>query len=188
MASKSQSKSSLFLVLKDFSLSSQIASLKILACYCKCARNFQILWLLRSLFARVPNPTLLNYSKFLLYFLLAVKHYTEKNHRIQHRLLLHNKFHEKRVCLDRAETINACAKIHNFKPPPPPYLPPTDPEIRQHLIPGEGGGGNYHIYIYAGTGCAIFWGAFFRAENKFWGIIFGKITSIHKFWGVILEK
>ena len=42
--------------------------------------------------------------------------------------------------------------------------------------------------IYAGTGCAIFWGAFFRAENKFWGIIFGKITSIHKFWDVILEK
>ena len=42
--------------------------------------------------------------------------------------------------------------------------------------------------IYAGTGCAIIWGAFFRAENKFWGIIFGKITSIHNFWGVILEK
>ena len=42
--------------------------------------------------------------------------------------------------------------------------------------------------IYAGTGCAIFWGAFFRAENKFWGITFGKITSSHKFWGVILEK
>ena len=33
-----------------------------------------------------------------------------------------------------------------------------------------------------------FWGAFFRAENKFWGITFGKITSSHKFWGVILEK
>ena len=42
--------------------------------------------------------------------------------------------------------------------------------------------------IYAGTGCAIFWGAVFRAENKFWGITFGKITSSHKFWGVILEK
>ena len=42
--------------------------------------------------------------------------------------------------------------------------------------------------IYAGTGCAIFWGAFFRAENKFCGITFGKITSSHKFWGVILEK
>ena len=42
--------------------------------------------------------------------------------------------------------------------------------------------------IYAGTGCAIFWGAFFRAKNKFWGIIFAKITSSHKFWGVILEN
>ena len=42
--------------------------------------------------------------------------------------------------------------------------------------------------IHAGTGCAIFWGAFFRAENKLWGIIFGKITGSHKFWGVILEK
>ena len=42
--------------------------------------------------------------------------------------------------------------------------------------------------IYEGTGCAIFWGAFFRAENKFWGIIFGKITSSHKFLCVILEK
>ena len=29
---------------------------------------------------------------------------------------------------------------------------------------------------------------FLRAENKFWGTIFGKITSTHKFWGVILEK
>ena len=42
--------------------------------------------------------------------------------------------------------------------------------------------------IYEGTGCAIFRGAFFRAENKFWGIVFGKITSSHKFWGVILKK
>ena len=42
--------------------------------------------------------------------------------------------------------------------------------------------------IYEGMGCAIFWGAFFRAEDKFWGITFGKITSSHKFWGVILEK
>ena len=46
-------------------------------------------------------------------------------------------------------------------------------------------GGNYHICRY---GMCHFWGAFFRAENKFWGIIFGKITSSHKFWGVILEK
>ena len=42
--------------------------------------------------------------------------------------------------------------------------------------------------IYEGTGCAIFWSAFLPAENKFWGIIFGKMTSSHKFWGVILEK
>ena len=42
--------------------------------------------------------------------------------------------------------------------------------------------------IYEGTGCAIFWGAFFPAENKFCGIIFGKITSSHKIGGVILEK
>ena len=33
-----------------------------------------------------------------------------------------------------------------------------------------------------------FWGAFFRPENKFWGIIFAKITSSHEFWGVILEN
>ena len=42
--------------------------------------------------------------------------------------------------------------------------------------------------IYDGTGCAIFWGAFFPAENKFWGIIFAKISSTHKSWGVILQK
>ena len=34
----------------------------------------------------------------------------------------------------------------------------------------------------------IFLGCFFRAGNKFWGIIFGKITSSHKFWGVIFEN
>ena len=68
------------------------------------------------------------------------------------------------------------------------------PKVHDHnglvTTPGGGGGGvgNYHICRYAGTGCAIFWGAFFRAENKFWGIIFGKITSSNKFWGVILEK
>ena len=55
-----------------------------------------------------------------------------------------------------------------------------------YLVPGGGGGGV--TTIYAGTESAIFWGAFFRAENKFWGIIFGKITSSHKFWGFILEK
>ena len=42
--------------------------------------------------------------------------------------------------------------------------------------------------IYGDAGCAIFWGAFFRGEYKFWGIIFGKITSSHKFWGAILQK
>ena len=57
---------------------------------------------------------------------------------------------------------------------------------RSHFTHLPGGGGV--TTIYGGTGCAIFWGAFFRAENKFWGITFGKITSSHKFWGVILEK
>ena len=47
------------------------------------------------------------------------------------------------------------------------------------------GGGDYHICRY---GMCHFWGAFFRTENKFWGIIFGKITTFYKFWGVILEK
>ena len=41
--------------------------------------------------------------------------------------------------------------------------------------------------IYTGTGSAIFWGAFFRAGNKFWGIIFGKIIGGHKFWGIIFS-
>ena len=41
--------------------------------------------------------------------------------------------------------------------------------------------------IYTGTGRAIFWGAFFRAGNKFWGIIFGKIIGGHKFWGIIFS-
>ena len=50
------------------------------------------------------------------------------------------------------------------------------------------GGGEGVTTIYTGTGCAIVWGAFFQAENKFWGIIFGKITSRHKFWAVIFEK
>ena len=55
------------------------------------------------------------------------------------------------------------------------------------LLP-DGGGGNYHICIYAGTGCAFLWGAFYQTENKFWGIIFGKVTSNHKLGGVISEK
>ena len=42
--------------------------------------------------------------------------------------------------------------------------------------------------IYAVTGCATFWDALFRAENKFWGIVFGKITSSHKFWALIYRK
>ena len=48
-----------------------------------------------------------------------------------------------------------------------------------NLIPVIEGGGV--TTIYGGTGCAIFWGTSFRAENKFGGIIFGKITSSHKF-------
>ena len=52
------------------------------------------------------------------------------------------------------------------------------------LMPGGGG----VTTICEGTGCAILWGAFFPAKNKFWGIIFGKITSSHKFWGVFLEN
>ena len=41
--------------------------------------------------------------------------------------------------------------------------------------------------IYTGTGRAIFWGAFFRAGNKFWGIIFGKIIGGHKCWVIIFS-
>ena len=57
-------------------------------------------------------------------------------------------------------------------------------KLSMHVFPGGGG----VTTIYEGTGCAIFWGAFFPAENKRWGIIFGKMTSSHKFWCVILEK
>ena len=42
-------------------------------------------------------------------------------------------------------------------------------------------GGEGVTTIYAGTGCAIIWGAFFRAENKFWGIIFGKSQVVINF-------
>ena len=49
-----------------------------------------------------------------------------------------------------------------------------------------GGGGN--TTINAGTGCAFFWSAFLRAENKFRAVIIGKIARSQKFWGVILEK
>ena len=56
-------------------------------------------------------------------------------------------------------------------------------KLLQQFFPGGGG----VTTIYAGARCAIFGGAFFQGENKFWGIIFGKITSSHKFWGVILE-
>ena len=35
--------------------------------------------------------------------------------------------------------------------------------------------------IYTGTGCAIFWGTFLRAENKFWGIIFLKSQVVINF-------
>ena len=53
-------------------------------------------------------------------------------------------------------------------------------------IPSPGGGGGLTT-IYAGTGCAILWSAFYQAENKFWAIIFGKIISNHKLGGFILE-
>ena len=35
--------------------------------------------------------------------------------------------------------------------------------------------------ISAGTGCAIFWGAFFRADNRFWGIIFAESQVVINF-------
>ena len=47
-------------------------------------------------------------------------------------------------------------------------------ELQYLLSPGGG-----VTTIYEGMGCAIFWGAFFPAENEFWGTIFGKITSSH---------
>ena len=52
--------------------------------------------------------------------------------------------------------------------------------------PWNPGGGGV-TSIYTGTGRAIFWGAFFQAGNKFWGIIFGKIIGGHKFWGIIFS-
>ena len=52
----------------------------------------------------------------------------------------------------------------------------------RYYVPGGG-----VTSIYTGTGRAIFWGAFFRAGNKFWGIIFGKIIGGHKFWGIIFS-
>ena len=61
----------------------------------------------------------------------------------------------------------------------------TANQIAERPLVSPGGG---VTTIYEGTGCATFWGAFFPVENKFWGIIFGKITSSHKFWGVILKK
>ena len=48
------------------------------------------------------------------------------------------------------------------------------------LFPGGG-----VTSMYTGTVRAIFWGAFFGAGNKFWGIIFGKSIGGHKFWGII---
>ena len=61
------------------------------------------------------------------------------------------------------------------------------PAAYSESVQASPGGGGVTT-IYEGTGCAIFWGAFFPAEDKFWGNIFGKMTSSHKFWGVILEK
>ena len=33
-----------------------------------------------------------------------------------------------------------------------------------------------------------FFGCLFQAENKFWGVIFGRITNRHKCWRVIFGK
>ena len=52
--------------------------------------------------------------------------------------------------------------------------------ISPTILLGLVGGGGVTT-IYACTRFAIFWGAFVGAENKFWGITFGKITSNHKF-------
>ena len=57
--------------------------------------------------------------------------------------------------------------------------------MRKRYYERPGGGGV--TSIYTGTGRAIFWGAFFRAGHKFWGIIFGKIIGGHKFWGIIFS-
>ena len=48
---------------------------------------------------------------------------------------------------------------------------PNDIEEINRFPPGGGA-----TTTYAGAGCAMFWGAFFQAENNFWGIIFGYIT------------
>ena len=64
----------------------------------------------------------------------------------------------------------------------------SSPIIADTGSASRGGGGGEVTAIYAGTGCAIFGVLFVEAENKFWGIIFGKITSSHKFWSFILEK
>ena len=58
--------------------------------------------------------------------------------------------------------------------------------LSYNFVPGEGGG--RVTTINAGMGCAIFWGAFFQAENKFWGIIFGKITQVVINFGVSFLK
>ena len=50
----------------------------------------------------------------------------------------------------------------------------TPAKVTKEPEPGEGGGGNnYYICWYAM--CHIL-GAFFRAENQFWDVIFGEIT------------
>ena len=60
-------------------------------------------------------------------------------------------------------------------------VPTTTLFFYENISPG---GGNFHIYWY---GTCHFWGAFFRAGNKFWGIIFDKIIGGHKFWGIIFS-
>ena len=46
-------------------------------------------------------------------------------------------------------------------------------------------GVNYHMCRY---GMCHILGCLFRAENKFWGIIFGKITKSHRLLGLVLKN
>ena len=72
----------------------------------------------------------------------------------------------------------------NYRLNPLVVLDSNSVEVYDALLDDPGGG---VTSIYTGTGRAIFWGAFFRAGNKFWGIIFGKIIGGHKFWGIIFS-
>ena len=62
------------------------------------------------------------------------------------------------------------------------FFQETHNHPHEYWLYWPGGGGNNHICWYR---ICHFWGAFFRAENRFWGIIIGKITRSHEFGGVI---